>query len=122
MILLGLSSRLEAFAQLVTLLIIFIFVLALTYFATKWAGKLQKSRLAGSNIQILETFQVSNSKYIQIVKAGDKCFAIAVCKDNISFLCEINEDSLTYADNSSMMNPEGFKDILEKFKKDKPDN
>ena len=76
----GLNSRWEAFAQLLTLLVVFIFVLALTYFATRWAGNMQKTKMAGRNIQILETMRVSNTKYIQIIKIGSKCFAVAVCK------------------------------------------
>ena len=121
-ILAGLNSRWEAFAQLLTLLVVFIFVLAFTYFATRWAGNMQKNKMAGSNIQILETMRVTNSKYIQIVKIGSKCFAVAVCKDTMTFLCEVNEDELTYSSESRMINTEGFKTILEKFKKDKPDN
>lgn len=121
-ILAGLNSRWEAFAQLLTLLVVFIFVLALTYFATRWAGNMQKNKMAGSNIQILETMRVTNSKYIQIVKIGSKCFAVAVCKDTMTFLCEVNGDELTYSSESRMINTEGFKTILEKFKKDKPDN
>lgn len=121
-ILAGLNSRWEAFAQLLTLLVVFIFVLALTYFATRWAGNMQKNKMAGSNIQILETMRVTNSKYIQIVKIGSKCFAVAVCKDTMTFLCEVNEDELTYSSESRMINTEDFKTILEKFKKDKPDN
>ena len=41
----GLNSRWEAFAQLLTLLVVFIFVLALTYFATRWAGNMQKTKM-----------------------------------------------------------------------------
>ena len=41
----GLNSRWEAFAQLLTLLVVFIFVLALTYFATRWAGMFCSSSL-----------------------------------------------------------------------------
>ena len=108
----GLNSRWEAFAQLLTLLVVFIFVLALTYFATRWAG----------NMQILETMRVSNTKYIQIIKIGSKCFAVAVCKDTITYLSEINEQELTYSSESKTINTDGFKAILEKFKKDKPDN
>ncbi|MDO5403582.1 MAG: flagellar biosynthetic protein FliO [Eubacteriales bacterium] len=115
-----LSSRWEAFAQLLTLLVIFIFVLALTYFATRWAGNYQKNKLSGSNIKILETMRISNTKYIQIVKIGSKCFAIAVCKDNITYLCELEEDELVYQETSAYSNTESFKLILDKFKKDKP--
>lgn len=122
MIVLVLNSRLEAFAQLLTLLVVFIIVLGLTYFATRWAGNMQKNRLSGSNIKILETMRVSNTKYIQIVKIGEKCFAMAICKDSMSYLCEVDEKDLTYISDDNKINSDGFKAILEKFKKDKPDN
>ena len=66
------SSRLEAFAQLFTLLIEFIFVLAATYYATRFVVNYQKNKLSGSNIQILETMRISNTKYIQVNKVGGK--------------------------------------------------
>ena len=44
----GLNSRWEAFAQLLTLLVVFIFVLALTYFATRWAGICRKPKWLGA--------------------------------------------------------------------------
>lgn len=116
------SSRTESFAQFLTLLIVFILVLGLTYFATRWVGSIQKNKLSGSNIQILETMRISNSKYIQIVRIGKKCFAIAVCKDTVTYLCEIDEDDLIFRESSGQVNSESFKAILDKFKKDKPDD
>ena len=73
--------------------------------------------------QILETMRISNTKYIQVIKVGGKCFAIAVTKDNVSFLCELNEDELIYNSSSDTgtINKESFKAVLEKFKKDKPE-
>ena len=97
----GLNSRWEAFAQLLTLL---------------------RSEEHTSELQSLETMRVSNTKYIQIIKIGSKCFAVAVCKDTITYLSEINEQELTYSSESKTINTDGFKAILEKFKKDKPDN
>ena len=81
--------------------------------------------MSGSNINILETMRISNTKYIQVVKIGSKVFAIAVAKDTVTYLCEFNEDELVYNESSSgkmLMNSESFKDILEKFKKDKPES
>jgi flagellar protein FliO/FliZ len=40
----------------------------------------------------------------------------------MTYLCEINEQELTYLSESKTINTDGFKAILEKFKKDKPDN
>jgi flagellar protein FliO/FliZ len=116
------GSNLDAFVQLITLVIIFAFVLALTYYATRWVGNFQKQKMQGSNIQVLETMRISNSKYIQIIKAGKKCFVIAVCKDTVTYLCEVNEDELIYQENSSQIKSESFKAILDKFKKDKPED
>lgn len=38
------GSTLESLAQLVTLIVIFALVLAITYFATRWVGGIQKER------------------------------------------------------------------------------
>ena len=48
---------------------------------------------------------------------------LAVTKDNVSFLCELNEDELIYNSSSDTgtINKESFKAVLEKFKKDKPE-
>ena len=108
-----------------TLLIIFIFVLAVTYYVTRFVGNYQKNKLSGSNINILETMRIANNKYIQIVKIGSRVFAIAVAKDTVSYLCELDEDELIYKESSSgkmLINNDNFKEILEKFKKDKPES
>lgn len=125
MVIASMSSRIEAFAQLLTLLIIFIFVLAVTYYVTRFVGNYQKNKLSGSNINILETMRIANNKYIQIVKIGSRVFAIAVAKDTVSYLCELDEDELIYKESSSgkmLINYDNFKEILEKFKKDKPES
>ena len=125
MVIASMSSRIEAFAQLLTLLIIFIFVLAVTYYVTRFVGNYQKNKLSGSNINILETMRIPNNKYIQIVKIGSRVFAIAVAKDTVSYLCELDEDELIYKESSSgkmLINNDNFKEILEKFKKDKPES
>ena len=125
MVIASMSSRIEAFAQLLTLLIIFIFVLAVTYYATRFVGNYQKNKLSGSNINILETMRIATNKYIQIVKIGSRVFAIAVAKDTVSYLCELDEDELIYKESSSgkmLINNDNFKEILEKFKKDKPES
>lgn len=118
--LLAISNQIEAFAQLITLILIFAFVLGLSYFATRFVGNLQKNRLIGSNIKIHETMRISNTKYIQVISIGSKYFAIAVCKDTVTYLCELQGDELVYADPSGSPRTESFQAILDKFKKDKP--
>ena len=112
----------DSFAQLITVFLIFIFVIGLTYFATKFVGNYQKTKLAGNNIQVLETFRISNSKYLQIIKIGEKYFAISVCKDTITYLGDLNAEDLVFRDAPKEFKLQNFKDILDKFKKDKPED
>ena len=109
--------------QLITVILIFILVLAITYFTTKWIAGYQRKNYITKNVQVVETFRLSNSKYLQIIKAGGKCLLIAVSKDNVTMLTELDPDSVTefvpeQAQTSKVA--EGFGSILEKAKNMKP--
>ena len=95
------SNRWEAFAQLIALILILVFVIALCFVTTRLVGNYQKNKLSGSNITVLETLRVSNTKYIQIIKIADRCIAVSVCKDTMNYLCDVNEEELVYRDISS---------------------
>ncbi len=102
-------------SQLLTVLLIFIFVLVLTYWTTRLAGNYKKQQMSGKNIQVMETVSISASKYLQIIKVGSKYFVIGVSKDTITYLCEINEEELDFSNNNGA--GDSFKSILEKLKK-----
>lgn len=116
---LGISS----FAQFVTVILIFLLVLALCYFTTRWVAGYQKGKMLSGNINVLETFRVANKKFIQIVKIGDKCFAVCYNKDSVVLLGEINEDSLEFSEVSGEIPTPvaDFKTILNKVKNEKKD-
>ena len=65
-----LSSSFHSLVQLIGALIIFAFVLGITYLTTRWMGGFQKSRSNNKNLHIIETINVGNNKYISIVEAG----------------------------------------------------
>lgn len=102
-------------SQLLTVLLIFIFVLVLTYWTTRFAGNYKKQQMTGRNIQVMETVGISASKYLQIIKIGSKYFVIGISKDTITYLCEINGEELDFSNSSGA--GESFKSILEKLKK-----
>lgn len=116
-----LANSVNSVVQLISVIVIFILVLAGTYFATRWVANFQKTKMDGSNIKVLETMRISNTKYLQIVKIGSKCFAIAVCKDTVTFLGDLKEEELVFDQVSAKSQSESFKAILDKFKKDKPE-
>lgn len=88
------QGTLESLAQFLTALFIFIFVLLITWFTTRLIGNMQKQRMTGTNIEVIETTKITPSKYLQIIRAGEKYLLIAVCKDTVTMLTELSEDSL----------------------------
>ncbi len=116
--LLGLNSAggVNSIAQFITVFIIFLAVLALTYFSTKWIATYQKGKMFSSNITVIETFKITTNKYIQIVRIGETYYAIAIGKDEITLLGELKEDELKFSDMPQGMPAMDFKRVLEKAK------
>ncbi len=115
MMVLTASGPLDSFVQFITVLFIFLFVLIVTYAVTKWISGIQKIQMTGKNMTVLETLRISNSKYLQIVRAGDKYLVIAVCKDTVTMLTELSAGSLCL-DTGNEEKSLSFREILDKMK------
>jgi len=109
------NSSTGGFVQFLTVFVLFIIVLVLCAFTTRFVAGYQKNKMLSGNIHVLETYKISNNKFIQIVKIGDKIFAVGIGKDNVNLLGEINEDSIVINENNDadMMD---FKSMLDKAK------
>ena len=77
----------------------------------------QKGKISESNMKIVEGIRISQNKYIELVKIGAKYYALAVCKDTVTVICEVPEDELEFKDNTAMT-PD-FSSILDKFRNHK---
>lgn len=97
MLLSGMNAA-DSIAQLITVLLLFVLILGLTWYTTRWIAGYQKGQKKGSNINVLETCSVGNGKYIQIVKLAETYVAIAVCKDTVTLLAEIPKEQLIFSD------------------------
>lgn len=102
--------------QLLTVLVIFIGVLVVTLYTTRWIARYQKAQNVNRNIEVIETCSVANGKYVQILRLGDTYVAVAVCKDTVTLLGQVPKEQIEFpqADGSMSVN---FKDFLEKAKK-----
>ena len=49
------ASMENSIAQFITVTMIFIFVLAITYFTTRWIGSYQKKKMSYGNIKVIES-------------------------------------------------------------------
>lgn len=107
----------DSYLQFISVLIIFLAVLGLTYYVTKWIANYQKDTVSGRNIKIIETTKISPTKYVQILKIGERYVAIGVSKDQIVNLGDVDFTELSF-DEETQGNV-SFKEIFEKFKGEK---
>lgn len=70
--------------------------------------------MQNKNIQVVETFRVSNNKFIQ------KYLVISVCKDVVNILTELAEEELVWKpsqeENRGVKVNESFQDVLSRLK------
>ena len=117
------TSSFESFMQLIGVLLIFIFVLVITYLATRWIASYQRGQSFNKNLQVIETLKITANKYIQIVEAGDEYLVIAIGKDEVRLLTKLTREQLKEMPSEQMpsgISSESFKEILEKWKKHIP--
>ena len=113
--LLSMNSGVDSVVQLLTVLVMFVFVLGITYLTTRYIAGIQKGQMMNRNMELVDTLRISNNKYLQIVRIGKKYFCMAVCKDTVTMLGEIQEEELVFHDNNANGGTD-FKSILEGFK------
>lgn len=114
-----LSSSIHSLVQLIGALIIFAFVLGVTYLTTRWMGGFQKSRSNNKNLHVIETISVGNNKYISIVEAGTVYLVVSVGKDEVHLLTRLTREQLkdfSFEHQGEKEKQESFVEILGKFK------
>ncbi len=111
----------DSYAQFITVLVVFILVLAVTAYATKWMANYQKKQGMNCNIEIVETARLGNNKWIQIVRVGDTYKVLAICKDTVTSLGEVSKEQLKEIEPES--GSLSFKELLDKaVKRDSSDH
>lgn len=118
------TSGFSSFMQLLGVLLIFVFVLALTYVTTKWIAGYQRGKSYNKNLRVIETLKLTQNKYIQIVEAGEVYLVIGIGKDEITMLTTLTSEQLKDLDTYEVMKQaeagESFQDILNKIKQHLP--
>lgn len=112
--LLAVSGDMSSVVQLITIFILFLGVLAVTYFTTRWIANYEKGKLVNRNIEVVETCKLTSNKYVQIIRAGNKYLVIALGKDSITMLSELDAGQIQFEGPNKLNN--NFKEILERAK------
>ena len=109
----------ENFLQFLATLFIFVLVLLVAYFVTRWIGTVGQGQLGNKNIRVIEGYKIGPNKSIQIVKVGNKLFVLGIGKDEISCLGEVEEEDLAITEDTISPLPD-FKELLAKAKEKVP--
>ncbi len=110
---------LENFLELIGVLLIFVFVLTITYLGSRWMATYQKTHMKSKNLRIIETIPAGTNKMICLVKAGTEYLVVAVGKDEIHPLATLTEEQLTdlsFQDEAFAQKEESFQEIFGQFK------
>lgn len=98
------GSTWNNFVQLIGLVFLLIIILIATYYTTRFVGKVKMGQLKNSNFTIIDTYRISQNKLMQIVRVGNKYIVIAIGKDSINYITELDEKDIIFRD-------EGQKDV-----------
>lgn len=113
--LISIADKANSVVQFITVLLIFAVVLIATLFVTRWLGNYQKQQSMGNNIEVLESTRISPNSFASIIRIGTKYVAVAVSKDNVTLLCELQPDDLADTKDTSA-NFADFGSIFNKVK------
>ena len=110
------GSRGKNILELIMLLGIFVLVLVACVLTTRFVAGHQMQRGRNSNFKPIETYQITQNRYLHLVQIGTRYFVVSVTKENISFIAELSEEELSLRTETPKKGPRSFKDILSDFK------
>ena len=107
------SGKTEGLAQFLTVFVIFLLVLAITYYTTLFIGKYQKLQGHNKNFEAIETYRVTGNKFLQLIRVGKRYFIVAVGKDEINLISEVSEEDIEVDPEVNSVANDRFKHILD---------
>ena len=110
------TSKIDSVAQLLTVILLFVVVLGATWLTTRYVAGVQKGKMKGSNFEVIDTFRLTQNKYVQILRIGKRYMAVAICKDTVTVLRELDESEIVFHDSDLSMKAVSFEDIFNKAK------
>lgn len=113
----GFSSG-DSALQLVGLVLLLIFILIAAYYTSRFVGGIKLGQLKNSNFQLIDSYRISPNKVMQIVKVGNKIVVIAIGKDTVNYITELDESEVTIKESVMIEKPD-FKKIFDKLRNNK---
>ncbi|WP_317367329.1 flagellar biosynthetic protein FliO [uncultured Tyzzerella sp.] len=115
------TNFLEMAFQLIFLIFVFVAVIFLAYYSTKFIAGAKIKTMEKNNMKVIETISIGFNN-IHIIKVNKQYFLISSSKEGIRILSEINGEDLIISDNNINVIPfeKQFKQYINNInKKDK---
>ena len=96
------TSFLEMAFQLIFIIFIFVVVVFLAYYSTKFIAGAKIKTMSKNNMKVIETISIG-LHHIHIVKVNKQYFLISSSKEGIRMLSEINGYDLIIQDNTNQL-------------------
>ena len=110
-------TSVQSIVELVSLILVFLIVLVVCYFTTRFVAGKQIAQKKAGNFEVIETYAIAQNKYLQLVRMGSKYVVISVAKDTISFITELEESEICKIQKNMSMTGKSFKEVLSGFSK-----
>lgn len=117
-ILLTSSMSNQTIWQFIKLILIFVVILILAYYATKFVAKYHSNSFVGkTGLKIVESMSVGSNKFIVIAQINGSYYALGVGKDEITFIDKLSDYTPRVSDNeiTGDGSKKSFKDVLSQF-------
>ena len=113
------QSSIQSVFELLGLILIFVIVLVVCYYTTRFVAGRQLVQKKMGNFEIVETFAISQNKYLQLIRMGNKYVVISVSKDSVNYITELEESEICQMPKSTSMSGKSFKEVLSGLSKNR---
>jgi flagellar protein FliO/FliZ len=114
------STTIATVGQFFYMLIVFVVVLGLAYFTTRFVASAKMGRMGGRrNLEVVESMGVGAQSFIHIVRTGDKYVLIGVTRGQVTMLGDIDKEQLILPEGGTAVTFESF---LNKYRNKKDDD
>ena len=111
------QNSLQSLFELLGLILIFVIVLVVCYYTTKFVAGRQLVQKKMGNFEIVETYTIAQNKYLQLIRMGNKYVVISVAKESVNVITELEETEVCRIQNNVSLSGKSFKEILSGFTK-----
>ncbi|MBO5176346.1 MAG: flagellar biosynthetic protein FliO [Lachnospiraceae bacterium] len=106
------QNSIRSLFELLGLIIIFVIVLVVCYYTTKFVAGRQLVQKKMGNFEVFETYAIAQNKYLQLVRMGNKYVVISVTKDSVTYITELAEEEVCQIQKSTSGSGKSFKEVL----------